>query len=135
MANETKAIGIDSDYRTDQHKTSIGMPGGASPSSIASRDLHGKASDMADDPTHKSWDADDDSFMDKAKDKAKDAGDAIMHKASDVGYSMKEAGHDIAVKSRHSHQAVCSFARKNPTTAVLLAFGVGAIVARILPRR
>lgn len=113
MATEVKTAGIDNTYRSDQ-KTSDRTSG-----PIARRDLADKASDMADDVAHK----------------AKEAGEKLIDKASDVGHSMQETGHNIAEKTRHTHQVICDFTRENPTAAVLMAFGLGAILARILPGR
>lgn len=117
MATEVKAAGIDNAFRTEHQKANdnTGMSGGAG----ARRDFGDKASGLASDVAHK----------------AKDLGDTLMDKASDVGHSMQETGHNIAEKSKHTHQAVCDFTRENPTAAVLMAFGLGAILARLLPRR
>jgi ElaB/YqjD/DUF883 family membrane-anchored ribosome-binding protein len=117
MATEVKAAGIDNAFRADRQKTSdyTGMTDAAT----ARRDLGDKASDMASDVAHK----------------AKEAGDTLMDKASDFGHSMQETGHSLAEKAKHTQNAICDFTRENPTAAVLMAFGVGAVLARILPRR
>ena len=117
MATEVKSTGIDSAYRAEHQKTSdqSGMSGGAS----ARRDFEDKASEMADSAAHK----------------AKEVGNSFMDKASDVGHSMQETGHNIAEKTKHTHRAVCDFTKENPTAAILMAFGLGAILARVLPGR
>ncbi len=117
MATEDKAAGIDSAFRTEHQKANdnTGMSGGAG----ARRDFGDKASDLASEVAHK----------------AREAGDSLMDKASDLGHSVQETGHNIAEKSKHTHQAVCDFTKANPTAAVLMAFGLGAILARLLPRR
>ncbi len=117
MATEFKTAGIENNYRTDHQKSSD--RGGMSDGANARRDLADKASDMADGVANK----------------AKEAGDKFMSKASDVGHSMQETGHNIAEKSKSGHRAICAFTKENPTAAVLMAFGLGAILARILPGR
>lgn len=121
MATEVKAAGTDNTYRSDHLKTNdrTGMADGGAGGSIAKRDIADKASDMADGVAHK----------------AKQAGDTFMDKASDVGHSMQETGHNIVEKTKHTHQVICNFTKDNPTAAVLMAFGLGAILARILPGR
>jgi ElaB/YqjD/DUF883 family membrane-anchored ribosome-binding protein len=121
MAIETKATGNESMQRSDHQKTGghTGFIEDGKTSSVTRRDFGDKVSDLADD----------------VKDKAKEAGDTFMEKAGDVKHSMQDAGHNIAEKSRHTHEAIVHFTRDNPTAAVLMAFGLGAILARILPGR
>lgn len=121
MANEVKAPKIDSSYKSDSQRASdlTGLKDDSGYNPSGDRDLTDRAADKAD------------SFADKAK----DAGDSFMDKASDIGHSMQDQGHNIAEKSKKSHQAICKFTKENPTTAVLMAFGLGAILARVLPGR
>ena len=106
MASEVKSTGIDSAFRSDHQR-------------IGERDLADRASDKAD----------------RMADKAKEAGDTFMDKAGDVKHSVQATGHNIAERTKHTHQAICDFTKENPTSAVLLAFGLGAILARVLPGR
>lgn len=117
MATEVKTSGIDNAIRAEHQRINdrAGMAGGAT----TVRELGDKASDLANEVAHK----------------ARELGDTLIDKASDVGHSMQETGHNIAEKSKHTHQAVCDFTKANPTAAVLMAFGLGAILARLLPRR
>ena len=118
MANEARASGgFDSASRQDQQRS--GDRTGTTYGALARRDLGDKPSDMADDVSNK----------------AREAGYTLMDRASDVGHSVQEAGHNIAEKSKHTHQAICGFTKENPTAAVLMAFGLGALLARILPGR
>jgi len=121
MANEIKSSGIDNTYRSEHEKRSDSASVVADPTkdSIAKRNFSDSASGMADDVAHK----------------AKEAGDTLKDKASDVGHSLQDTGHNIAEKTKHSHKAICDFTKENPTAAVLMAFGVGAILARVLPGR
>lgn len=121
MATEVRTSGIDGGYRSEPQKAGdrTGMTDSANSGSSTRRDFADKASDVGDDIAHK----------------AKQAGDTLRDKASDVGHSMQEAGHNIAGRAKHTHQAICSFAKENPTAAVLMAFGLGAMLARILPGR
>ncbi len=116
MTTEIKPAGIDSIYRSDQHKSG---DRGLTDGSGGRRDIADKASDLAGGVAHK----------------AREAGDTFMDKASDVGHSIQETGHNIAEKGKTSYHAVCDFTKANPTAAVLMAFGIGAILARILPGR
>lgn len=120
MATEIKSQGIDSNYRTDQQKSGdrTGLTDSAGSGSSTRRDFADKGSDIADDIAHK----------------AKQAGETLKDKADDFGHSMQETGHNIAEKTKHGHKAVCDFTRDNPTAAILIAFGVGAILARVLPK-
>jgi ElaB/YqjD/DUF883 family membrane-anchored ribosome-binding protein len=51
----------------------------------------------------------------------------------------KESATEMARSATESckqyHQSMCDSVKKNPTTAVLLAIGVGVIAGRLLPRR
>lgn len=110
MATEVKPTTNDSTFRPDHQKT-----GGR----ISTMSDANSGSDMASDITHK----------------AKEAGDTIKDKTHDVGHSMQDAGHTISEKYKDTHKAICDFTKENPTSAVLIAFGLGAILARILPGR
>jgi ElaB/YqjD/DUF883 family membrane-anchored ribosome-binding protein len=46
-----------------------------------------------------------------------------------------EAGRKIADTTRSSYQKACAHVEAHPMSSVLIAAGVGAIVARLLPRR
>lgn len=121
MAGDTMTSGIDSPFRSEHQKTTdrARLSGDSMTNPGVKRDLGEKASDAADDVASK----------------AKDAGDAFIDKAGEVGHSMQETGHDIAEKTKHTHQAIRRFTKENPTAAVLMALGVGAILARMLPGR
>jgi ElaB/YqjD/DUF883 family membrane-anchored ribosome-binding protein len=45
-----------------------------------------------------------------------------------------ETGKKLAKSAQESHEKVCTYISANPTTSVLIAAGVGALLARILPR-
>lgn len=121
MATEVKTSGIDGTYGSDQQKKNdrLGITDSSNAHSNTNRDLSDRASDMADDVSHK----------------AKQTGDTLKEKASDIGHSMQESGHHLAEKTKTSHKAICDFTKENPTVAVLMAFGLGAIISRILPGR
>ena len=121
MTTEVKAAGMGNTYRSDQQKKNdrVGMDDHASGGSIARRDGSDKATDIAEDVSHK----------------AKEAGETIKDKVSDIGHSLQETGHNLSEKSKHSHKAMCDFTKENPTVAVLIAFGLGTLVSRILPGR
>ncbi|MCA9295724.1 MAG: hypothetical protein KC983_04390 [Phycisphaerales bacterium] len=46
-----------------------------------------------------------------------------------------ETGRRAADVARESHGKMCEYVTANPTTSVLIAAGVGALLARFLPRR
>jgi ElaB/YqjD/DUF883 family membrane-anchored ribosome-binding protein len=46
-----------------------------------------------------------------------------------------EFGKKAAGAAKDSHGRLCEYVSAHPTTAILIAAGVGALVARILPRR
>lgn len=121
MASETTTPGIDNPFRSEYQKTSerARLSADSTLNPGTKRDLGDKTSDVADDVASK----------------AKDAGDAFIDKAGEVGHSMQETGHNIAEKTKHTHQAIRRFTKENPTAAVLMAFGVGAMLARMLPGR
>lgn len=127
MATEVKTTGMETATGSNYPRTGerAGMSDVSNTGTSTRRDL----GDKADEAAHKAREA-----GETLKDKAKDAGETIKDKASEVGHSMQETGHNIAEKSKTSHQAICKFTRENPTAAVLLAFGVGAILARVLPK-
>jgi ElaB/YqjD/DUF883 family membrane-anchored ribosome-binding protein len=66
--------------------------------------------------------------MKEVGDKASNAMDYAADKAHTIGET-------IADRAEHTHSAICAYTKSNPTTAVLLAFGLGAILARLLPGR
>lgn len=121
MATEARTSGIDRHSSSENQKPSdrIGMNDGLASNSAVNRDFIDKASGTADEIKHK----------------ASDVGQTIMDKASDIGHSIQDTGHNIAEKSKKSHDAICSFTKSNPTAAVLISFGLGALIARILPGR
>ncbi len=57
--------------------------------------------------------------------------DAVKTGAAQVAETGKKAA-DLA---RGSHHKVCEYISAHPTTSVLVAVGIGAIMARFLPRR
>ncbi|MCC5822624.1 MAG: hypothetical protein LAT64_03520 [Phycisphaerales bacterium] len=114
MANDVKAGGIDTTYRSDYQKRSdrANIAGETGSGRIDIRDDVNKASEMADEIAHK----------------PREACGTFKDKATDVG-------HAVEGKTKRSHRAICDFTKKNPTAAVLTAFGLGAILARVLPGR
>lgn len=121
MATEVKSPGIDTSSRSGQQKAGdhTGKTDGADSGPNAWRDLTDKGSDVADDVAHM----------------ARQSGDTLKDKADDFGRSLQETGHTIAEQTRDGHEAVCDFTREYPTAAVLMAFGLGVIVAHFLPGR
>lgn len=113
MTTEVKTARIGSSYHSEYQKASdrAGVTGDAGSGQNTDRGLADNASGMADDVAYK----------------AKKAGDTVKDKAGEVG-------HDIAEKSRHAHHAICDFTKENPSVAVAMAFGLGAVIARVLPR-
>lgn len=45
-----------------------------------------------------------------------------------------ETGQKLAQSAQESHEKVCAYITANPTTSVLIAAGVGALLARVLTR-
>ncbi len=74
--------------------------------------------------------------VDYATGAALGAADAAKQKAREgVGYA-SDAAKKATDYSKQAHEQMCDFVRERPTTSVLLAIGLGAILARILiPRR
>jgi ElaB/YqjD/DUF883 family membrane-anchored ribosome-binding protein len=105
MANEIKDATRESSFRTDQHKHNDRSPFG----------------EPKKDTGHE--------YVDKASNVAHD----MVDKAHDASNAVAETGENIAHKFEEGHKKVCSFTRENPTAAVLIAVGVGAIIARLLP--
>jgi ElaB/YqjD/DUF883 family membrane-anchored ribosome-binding protein len=75
-----------------------------------------------------------------AKDYATGAALRAAEVAKDTARQGTDAVLDTAKRatdySKHAHEQMCDFVRERPTTSVLLAIGVGALLARILlPRR
>lgn len=65
----------------------------------------------------------------------RDFPDKAFDMAGAVGHSMQETGKYFEEKTKNTYQAICDFTKENPTAAVLVAFGLGTILARILPGR
>jgi len=58
--------------------------------------------------------------------------DTVKAKGQQLVEMGKKAGHQM----EGVHHKMCDYVQKNPTTSVLIALGVGALVARfLLPRR
>jgi ElaB/YqjD/DUF883 family membrane-anchored ribosome-binding protein len=57
--------------------------------------------------------------------------DAVKHGADKVVETSKKVG----AAAQGTHEKVCDYVSKNPTTSVLIAAGVGAVLARVLWRR
>ncbi|TVQ74987.1 MAG: hypothetical protein EA380_11750 [Phycisphaeraceae bacterium] len=83
-----------------------------------------------------------DSAYAEVKSDAKDLGDKasgmidkVSEKAHSAGDAMMDVGKDVVDHTRDGYTAVCKFTKQNPTAAVLIAFGAGAILARLLPHR
>ncbi len=67
--------------------------------------------------------------------KTSDVIDKVSEKAHSAGETIVDAGKDVVDHTRDGYNAVCKFTKQNPTAAVLLAFGAGAILTRLLPGR
>ncbi len=67
--------------------------------------------------------------------KVEDAAESLGERAHAAGARISEGGHQLMERSRSAHQAVCEFTTANPTAALLIAIGFGAIFTRFLPRR
>ena len=120
MATDVKSSGMESIHRSGQQSGErAGINAATHEGSSTRYDLKGNEAGSAD----------------SIAGKAKEAGDTLMDNASDDGHSMQETGHNIAEKSKHAHKAICDFTKENPSAAILLAFGLGAILARVLPGR
>ncbi len=70
-----------------------------------------------------------------AKDCAVGVASAGADTARKGAESMMNTASDIAERTRSAHDQACGYVRRNPTTAVLLAVGVGAVLGRVLARR
>jgi len=105
MANEIKDAPRESTFRTEQQKLQDRSPFG----------------EPKKDGGHE--------YVDKASSVAHD----MVDKAHDAGHAVAETGENIAHKFEDAHSQVCGFTKKNPTAALLIAVGVGAILARLLP--
>ncbi|MCC6907541.1 MAG: hypothetical protein IT430_06355 [Phycisphaerales bacterium] len=46
-----------------------------------------------------------------------------------------EAGHKVSETGRDSYERFCEYVSENPTTSILIALGVGAVISRLLPHR
>ncbi len=57
--------------------------------------------------------------------------DAVKAGASHLAETGKKAGHTM----QETHEKMCGYVSAHPTTSVLIAAGVGALLARVLPRR
>ena len=73
---------------------------------------------------------------------ASDAGDCAAGLAASGAQAAKHGAEsvmstasDIAERTKGAHSQACDYVRRNPTTAVLLAVGVGAVLGRVLARR
>ncbi len=71
-----------------------------------------------------------------------DVADTVTH-AAEKGIEAVKHGADTAInaskrvaeKAGEAHESMCEYVKKNPTTSILIALGVGAVLSRILPRR
>jgi len=120
MANDMKTSGIDSSSRTEHQRT---MERGSLTDEKGygqrgSKDLAEKASDAGD----------------KIAEKASDAGETLAEKAKSAGHAVMESGEDFADRAKGVHSTICKFTKDNPTASVLIAFGAGAVLARLLPK-
>jgi len=73
------------------------------------------------------------------KDDAIKAASHTRDQAVDAVRHGKESATDMARSAREGvkeyHESMCESIKKNPTTAVLIAVGLGVIAGRLLPRR
>lgn len=65
---------------------------------------------------------------------ASGAANSGMEAAREGAAHLMEQGKHVADTAKDTHTKMCEYVRANPTTSVLLAVGVGAILARFLPR-
>jgi ElaB/YqjD/DUF883 family membrane-anchored ribosome-binding protein len=112
MATEIKAStgsSYDSASRTEQQRTRDGSPyiGDREAAQAGGRDL---------------------------ADKAADVGDRMAESARSAGQCVMDAGGGIAERAKGVHSTVCKFTKDNPMSSILIAFGVGAVLARVLPK-
>jgi ElaB/YqjD/DUF883 family membrane-anchored ribosome-binding protein len=72
-----------------------------------------------------------DDVTDYASSAAHTGVEAVMAGAERVA----ETGRKAADIARESHGKMCEYVTAHPTTSVLIAVGIGAVLARLLPRR
>lgn len=65
---------------------------------------------------------------------AGEAAHAGLHAARQGALHAIEAGERAVSTARSAHQKMVQFVASNPATSVLIAVGVGALVARLIPR-
>jgi len=58
----------------------------------------------------------------------------VSHLSHDVGEAAMDAGRRVADTVKSGHERVREYVTEHPTTSVLIAAGVGAILARLLWR-
>ena len=61
--------------------------------------------------------------------------DHAMDAARHGKESIKDMARSATDSCRKYHHSMCDSVKKNPTTAVLVAVGIGVIAGRLLPRR
>lgn len=75
----------------------------------------------------------------KLKDDAVGVASVAAHTAADHARQGLEVAEEYAKKAgdhvKDGYTAVCGFVKERPTTAILIAVGVGALVARLLSAR
>jgi ElaB/YqjD/DUF883 family membrane-anchored ribosome-binding protein len=57
--------------------------------------------------------------------------DAVKIGASHLAQTGRKVGH----AARETHERMCGYVSAHPTTSLLVAAGLGALLARVLPRR
>ena len=118
-----------SSMHTSQSKSTPGMSDSDSRSSSTHEIKHDLKKDVAavrDDLSHLKDDA-----VRAASHTKEQAADALRHGKE----SVTEMAHSATESCKHYHASMCDSVKKNPTTAVLLAVGVGVIAGRLLHRR
>jgi len=110
---------MDSSFRTDRSESAARPP----------FDSGKQTSGKHDEGRH------DNSFTKDLGEKAEDAAETLGERAHNAGEVMKAKGQEVMNQSRVAHTAICDFTERNPTAALLIAIGIGAFVARLLPRR
>lgn len=108
MSVETKGKPVDHSYRSETNKG-------------VERPAYGSAGDG-------------ESFTGDIGTKIGDLADRTVQKVHHAADAANDVGHTAMKKAQNGHAAVCDFTKQNPTAALLMAFGVGAILARLLPK-
>ncbi len=61
--------------------------------------------------------------------------DAVRHRAEHAMDRTRDSGRRAADSANAAHQRFCDYVCEHPTASVLIAFGIGALASRFIPRR